>query len=138
MYGEVEVYLHAFLISALGEGEWPASRPGLFTPGRRAHWTEGWVSPRAGLDAVAKRKNPCPCRELNPGRPACSLVIMLSELPRLLLEDDVLILRQYSGTFLKGKMSVNIVGRLVAIRTRDLPNMKHESEPLNREVQCIQ
>jgi hypothetical protein len=44
-------------------------------PGERApgnHWRGGWVSPRADLDAVEKRKTSCPCRELNPGSPACS------------------------------------------------------------------
>jgi hypothetical protein len=30
--GEMEVYLHAFLISAVDAGEWSASRPGRFTP----------------------------------------------------------------------------------------------------------
>jgi len=32
------------------------------------------MGPRAGLDAVAKRKteNPCPCRESNPDRAASS------------------------------------------------------------------
>jgi len=35
------------------------------------------VGPRAGLD-VEKRPNNCPCRELNPGRPARSLVSTLS------------------------------------------------------------
>jgi len=29
----VEVYLHAFLTSALNTGEWSASCPGRFTPG---------------------------------------------------------------------------------------------------------
>jgi len=43
------------------------------------------VGPRAGLDSVAKRKIPSPRRELNIGRPA-RLVIILTELPRLLLE----------------------------------------------------
>jgi hypothetical protein len=28
----MEVYLHAFMISAVDEGEWSASRPGRFTP----------------------------------------------------------------------------------------------------------
>jgi hypothetical protein len=59
--------------SALAGGEWSASRPGRFTPGKRVHgthWIGGWVSPRAGLDAVEKRKISCPCRESNPGRPA--------------------------------------------------------------------
>jgi hypothetical protein len=31
MYAGVEVQLHAFLTSALGGGEWLASRPGRFT-----------------------------------------------------------------------------------------------------------
>jgi hypothetical protein len=41
-------------------GEWSASRPGRFIPGEKAlrtHFIEGWVDLRAGLDAVAKRKN---------------------------------------------------------------------------------
>jgi hypothetical protein len=41
------------------------------------------VGPRAGLDEVAKRKNLCPCRESNAGRPASSFVIVLTELSRL-------------------------------------------------------
>jgi hypothetical protein len=36
MYWGVEVYLHAFLPSALDGGQWSASRPGLFIPGVRA------------------------------------------------------------------------------------------------------
>jgi len=40
---------------------------------------------RAGLDAVAKRKEShyCPCRESHPNRTACSLVTVLAELPWL-------------------------------------------------------
>jgi len=37
--------------------------PGGFTPRGRApgtHWIRGWVGPRAGLDAVVKRKIPNP------------------------------------------------------------------------------
>jgi hypothetical protein len=44
-----------------------------FTPGERTpdtHWIEGWVGPRAGLDAEARRKILCPCRGSNPDRPA--------------------------------------------------------------------
>jgi hypothetical protein len=46
-----------------------------FTPGERTpgtHWTGGWVSPRAGLDAKARRKILCLCRGSNPGRPVRS------------------------------------------------------------------
>jgi hypothetical protein len=51
------------LTSALDGGEWSASRTGRFTPRERApgtHWIGGWVSPRAVLDAVVKRKIPSP------------------------------------------------------------------------------
>jgi hypothetical protein len=49
-------------------------------------WATHWVSSRADLNAVAKRKNSiiAPCRELNPGLPARSLVTIVTELPRLL------------------------------------------------------
>jgi hypothetical protein len=32
VYGEVDVYIHVLLTSALAGGEWSASRSGLFTP----------------------------------------------------------------------------------------------------------
>jgi len=43
-----EVQLHAFLTSALDEGEWSASCPGRFMPKVRAagtHWIVVWVGP---------------------------------------------------------------------------------------------
>jgi hypothetical protein len=43
----------------LDGGEWSALGPSRFTRGERApgtHWTGGWVSPRAGVGAVQKRK----------------------------------------------------------------------------------
>jgi hypothetical protein len=52
---------HIFLPSALN-GEWSASRPGRFTPEKRApgtHRIGGWMGPRADLDDVEKRKS-CP------------------------------------------------------------------------------
>jgi hypothetical protein len=64
--GGVELYLYAFLTSALYVGEWSASHPGRFTPTERAlgtHCIRSWVGPRAGLDAVTKRKIPSPCRD---------------------------------------------------------------------------
>jgi hypothetical protein len=64
MYGGVEVYVAAsFLTLALYEGEWLASRPNHFTvrePASGACWIRGWVSFRAGLDAVEKRKSFAP------------------------------------------------------------------------------
>jgi hypothetical protein len=74
-YGEVDVYIHVFLTSAIARGEWSASRPGRFTPGVRApstHWKRGWMGPRTGLANVEKRKFLIlPGLELRPlGRPA--------------------------------------------------------------------
>jgi hypothetical protein len=60
-YRRVDTQTHVLLTSALDGREWSASRPGLFTPGKRAastHWTGGWTSPRAGLDTG-------PYRDLN-------------------------------------------------------------------------
>jgi hypothetical protein len=60
-YGEVEVWLHTFLTSALVEGEWSASRPTRFTPGERVpgiHRIRGWVGSRADLDSLARRTIP--------------------------------------------------------------------------------
>jgi hypothetical protein len=71
-----------FVTSALDEGEWTASRPRRFRPGERApgtHWIGGWVGPTVDLDAVT-RKIPNSCRESNPGRPARSLVAILTGL----------------------------------------------------------
>jgi hypothetical protein len=84
----VEVQVHA-LTSVLNRGEWSASCTCRFTPGLRepgTHWIGDWMGPRAGLDAVAKRKKShhCSCRELNSGRPTRSLVTILTELPRFL------------------------------------------------------
>jgi hypothetical protein len=74
-YWEVEVYLHAVLTSALGGGEWSASRPGRFTPRERVPGTQcigGCVGPRAGLDTVSKRKFPAPARNRTPIIRSCS------------------------------------------------------------------
>jgi hypothetical protein len=49
--------------------------PAVLYPGKRApgtHWIRGWVGPRAGLDAGARRKILCLCRGLNPVRPVRS------------------------------------------------------------------
>jgi hypothetical protein len=55
-----------FLNSALDGSEWSASPPSRFTPPRErapgAHWTGGWVEPKAGMDIVKKRKSLAPAR----------------------------------------------------------------------------
>jgi len=43
------------------------------------HLTGGWVGPRACLDVVVKRNNPCPLQESDPGCPGHSLVMILTE-----------------------------------------------------------
>jgi hypothetical protein len=63
---------------------WPLN-PWERTPA--PHWIEGWVGPRAGLDAVVKRKILIPYRESNLGRPARNLVAIPTELSRLLNRD---------------------------------------------------
>jgi hypothetical protein len=70
--GGLEVKALPFLTSALDEGEWSASRPGRFTTGEIApgtHWIEGWVSPRAALEAVENRMLPLPGFEPRPSSP---------------------------------------------------------------------
>jgi hypothetical protein len=81
----VEIKLHDFLTSAADGDQWLASLPGRFTLGKETlvpFFIGGWVGPRTGLDAVVNRRNPCPCRESNPSRPARSLVTMITELIR--------------------------------------------------------
>jgi hypothetical protein len=60
---------------------------GQLYPRERAlstHWIGGWMCPRVDLDALTKRKGPCPFQESNPGRPARILVTVLTELSWLL------------------------------------------------------
>jgi hypothetical protein len=48
-----------FMTSALDESEWSASHPDLFTIGERApgtHWIRGWVSHRAGPNAMEETR----------------------------------------------------------------------------------
>jgi len=59
--------------------EMSSQHTGRFTPRERASGTHrigGWMGPRAGLKAAAKRKISCLCRESNPGRPARVVVII--------------------------------------------------------------
>jgi hypothetical protein len=56
------------------------------------------VDSTVDLDFVAKKKDPSPCRESNPGRPAHSVVILLTELSRLTFKFK-----------LNGPLSVNVI-----------------------------
>jgi len=65
-YWEMEVQIHAFLTSIL-DGD--ASRPGGFTHRESTPVTQrigGWVGPRAGLNAGARRKISCRYQDSNP------------------------------------------------------------------------
>jgi hypothetical protein len=53
-------------------GTLTALLPGGRAPG--THWIGDCLGPKAGLDAVARRKNPNPCRESNPSHSVDSLV----------------------------------------------------------------
>jgi len=44
------------------------------------HWIGGWVGPRANLDMVVKRKDPCFCQKSNAHHPTHSLITILTEL----------------------------------------------------------
>jgi hypothetical protein len=57
----MEEWRYSFTIIdlALDGSEWTASRPGRFTPREIAlstHWIGSWVSPRADLNILEKRK----------------------------------------------------------------------------------
>jgi hypothetical protein len=78
-YGEMDVYIHIFLTSALVGGEWSVSHPGRFTPWESApgtHWIGGWVGPTASLekrkffilDGLELRPLGHPARSLSPYR----------------------------------------------------------------------
>jgi hypothetical protein len=85
-YGGVDVYIHIFLTSALGRGDWSASRHGRITTG--THWIGVWVDPRAGLDDMKSKKFLTPPRlELQLlGRPASSQSLYLLRYPGSVLQ----------------------------------------------------
>jgi hypothetical protein len=57
-YGEVDVYIHVFLILALVRGEWSALCKNSFTQGKdpSTNWLGGWVSSKVSLDDMEKWK----------------------------------------------------------------------------------
>jgi hypothetical protein len=64
-YWGAEVYLHAFLSSALDGGEWSALRPGRFTPREMApcfplNRRVGGPQSRSGRGGVKKNSQPLP------------------------------------------------------------------------------
>jgi hypothetical protein len=68
-YKGAGVLLHSFLTSAINGGEQLVSRPDRVSPGEKApnsHWIGSWVTPRDGLDAMAKRKTTVPAGSRSP------------------------------------------------------------------------
>jgi hypothetical protein len=79
---ESEGIARPFLISALDEGEWSASRSGRFTPGERSlgtHWIGGLVGNRVGMDTVENRKIIFPLPRIEPMSCSPESVTILTE-----------------------------------------------------------
>jgi hypothetical protein len=79
--GERRYSSYSFLTSALDGGVVSVTPRPRFTPGERTsgtHWIEGWVGPRTGLDAGARRKILCPCRGSNLERPIVQPVAFMA------------------------------------------------------------
>jgi hypothetical protein len=69
--GVVEVLLHAFLTWVIDGGEWSVRLRSLY-PGEKNLLSIFWESagsPEPVWMQRGKRKNHCPCRKSNPGRP---------------------------------------------------------------------
>jgi len=81
-YGGVEVWLHAFLTSALDGGEWSASLPGRFAPREgapNARWVGGWVGTGGGMDALARGGIPASAWNRTPGHRSPDVVAIVTE-----------------------------------------------------------
>jgi hypothetical protein len=80
-YGRSSSIAPPLLTLALNVDQQSALCSRYFTTGERVpstHWTQGWVGPKAGLDAVENGKNLLPLlgteSQFN-GHPACSLLL---------------------------------------------------------------
>jgi hypothetical protein len=71
-YGEVGVWTHIFLTSALVGGEWSASRPGRFTLGYPLDRRLGGPQSRSGRRGEEKILDPTRLEDRPLGRPARS------------------------------------------------------------------
>jgi hypothetical protein len=123
-YGGVDVQSHIFLTSALAGGEWSASRPGRFNPGKRApgtHWIGDWVDPRASLDDVEKILDPTGNRTPPLGRPARSQSLYRLRYPGSNLKFRVLIDIQILRKVCYGLIFVKC--KLIIWRSREIYNL---------------
>jgi hypothetical protein len=89
---------------------------------RGTRWVGGWVDPRAGLDAVGRRKYPKPSRGSNAGRPARSLVAILPELP-ILSNVNIMSIEVFRRD-LKRQCGRNLVDRLFIVKSPINVNVK--------------
>jgi hypothetical protein len=83
--GERRYSAYSFLASALDGVSGQRHAPAVLYPWERihgTHWMRGWVGPRAGLDAEARRKTLDLCRRSNTDCPVRSQT--LAKLPRLI------------------------------------------------------
>jgi hypothetical protein len=67
----------SILNPGIDRDEWSASRPDRFIPGESApatHWIGVLVSPRASVDAVARRRKSIPLPGIEPRLPSPQLV----------------------------------------------------------------
>jgi hypothetical protein len=94
-----------------------------FTP-FGTHWIRGWVGPRAGLDAEARRKILCPCRWSNPDRPARSQTLYWLSYCGSFAFSSLSFFCHLIGTpnYLTVPMSICISPNLLLILLRDLWN----------------
>jgi len=76
----VKVQLHAFLTSAVGVGEWSASRPSRLVPGTHRKG-EGGPHKWSGRGGEEKNSHNAPAGNFESRRPTRSLVTSLTELP---------------------------------------------------------
>jgi hypothetical protein len=106
------------LTSALLGDEWLGLRPGRFTCDERTpdtYWIEGWVDPRAGLEAVVG--------ESNSGRPVRSLAVSSISDSRKTRSVTFSVDLQYQASWksmkrANGKYGVSIM-HFYAFRTKD-------------------
>jgi hypothetical protein len=63
--GGTEVWIHAFLTSALYTVEWLTSVSTHFSLQRNTHWVGGWVDRIATVDDFEKREDSYNCRDPN-------------------------------------------------------------------------
>jgi hypothetical protein len=93
--GGVKVWLHSFLISALGGREWSTSNPSNFTTGGKnpnIHWIWDWMGLQRWSGCFYRgEKSFAPAINQVPDHPSYCLVTVLTKLYQLCCSEDQLI-----------------------------------------------